>query len=410
MVSLEDLVPDILFLMLLKAESMEILWAFIRASPRMYRIFQHKRDVILTTVIAREINYGIMVDAHSALSSSRFKPRGLSKRQAVDWLAEYQADMTGNAILSASSQEPDALQLWWIHRDVKFFAELFVNDRLHIVTGGVNILNSTEPVVQQDYGLGQLSITEKTRIYRAIYRYAIYGNLFYFDSDRPGTAERGLIYAQEQSHSFLTLFPAWQVEELSCINDFIRDKILKKWQEIEDGLHALLKDDLSSWDPDQEDQYNSCWEREYFFSHSVKVNYHEDWQRYLATLSLSELREIFTVEPEALLQIVKKHASHYPHDFLTEALNESPYHATFITPKYKVHEQAPESGIMVQFYEDVIDQPNEGWLWAHGYKPCELYTESIGEFPIGEGLRRVGYVFWDSRRLRDSGILQKELV
>jgi hypothetical protein len=410
MASIEDLVPDILFLMLLKAESMEILWLFIRSSPLMYRIFKYKRDVILAIVIVREIGYGIMFDAHSALNSSRFKPRGLSKTKALDWLAEYQAGMTSNTILSGSSQRPDVLPLWLMHRDVKFFAELFVSDRLHTMTGGANILNSTEPDVQREYGLDQLSTTEKTRIYRAIYRYAIYGNLFCFDHGRQGTVKRDLLRAQEQSHFFLTLFPAWQVEELSCINDFIRDNIVKKWQENKDGFCALFKDDLSIWDLDREHRCNSRWETEYFISHSAKVNCHENWQRYLATLSLSELREIFTAKPEALLQVARKYANHYPHDFLTEALNEDPYHATFITPKYEEHEQGLKSGIKVQFREDAIDKPNEGWLWARGYEQCELYTESISVFPNEEGLRRFGYVFWDSHRLSDSGILKKESV
>ena len=83
-----------------------------------------------------------------------------------------------------------------------------------------------------------------------------------------------LPYAQDQSHSFLTLFPAWQVEELSCINDFIRDKILQKWQEVEDSFHALLMRDLASWDLDP---WNSRWKVDNIFSRQVKLNYHKNW-------------------------------------------------------------------------------------------------------------------------------------
>jgi hypothetical protein len=85
------------------------------------------------------------------------------------------------------------------------------------------------------------SNTEKMRIYRSIYRYVIYGNLFYLDHRRPGVVKVYLPSGQNQSHSFLTLFPAWQGEELSCVNDFIQDKILEKWQEVEDNFYAFSR-------------------------------------------------------------------------------------------------------------------------------------------------------------------------
>jgi len=104
------------------------------------------------------------------------------------------------------------------------------------------------------------------------------------------------------------------------------------------------------------------------------------------------------------------HAHHLTNDFLTEALNEEPYDSAFFTPKLKGYEQAIASGVKMQFQRDSIRSPNHAWLWAHGYQPCELYVEASRGFPVGEGLRRFGYVFWDSKRLQASKILEKELV
>jgi hypothetical protein len=376
----------------------------------MYSVFCSQRDVILSTVITHEIGHDILYDAQSALRSSRFNPRGLLKPQTLEWITTYQVKMNSEHSLSGRSLGLDALPLWRMHQDVKFLADLFVRERLQIIIArGFEVLENTEPAIQRYYGPEYLSSTEKMRIYRSIYRYMIYGNLFYFDQRRPGVVKMYLPYAQDQSHSFLTLFPAWQVEELSCVNDFIHDKVLEKWQEVEDNFYALLAADSSSWDINREDPWNSRWEDD-FFSHSIKVNYHEEWQRYLATVSLSDLRDIFTSKDDELLQVVQKHTHRLPHDFLTEALDEDPYHSALITPEYEVHEQALASGATVQFQGDVIDQPNEGWLWSHGYQPCELYVQSTREFPIGEGLRRFEYVFWDSNRLRGSGLIQKKSV
>jgi len=81
-----------------------------------------------------------------------------------------------------------------------------------------------------------------------------------------------------------------------------------------------------------------------------------------------------------------------------------------MTSKYEENELALASGVKVQFYRDDINRANEAWLWSHNYQPCELYVQNTSMFPIGQGLRRFGYVFWDSSRLQTSGLLQRELV
>jgi len=111
-----------------------------------------------------------------------------------------------------------------------------------------------------------------------------------------------------------------------------------------------------------------------------------------------------------LLQNVQKHLFHLPHDFLSEALDEDPYHSALITTELRELEQALANGVKFQFRGDAIDKPNVAWLWAHEYQPCDQYVQSRWEYAMGEGLRRFGYLFWDSKRMHESGILQKELV
>ncbi|RFU36329.1 hypothetical protein B7463_g69, partial [Scytalidium lignicola] len=129
---------------------------------------------------------------------------------------------------------------------------------------------------------------------------------------------------------------------------------------------------------------------------------------YRSIYRISDLREIFTAQGDVLQQLVEKYARHFPSDFLTEALDEEPYHSTFITPEYEEYEQAILSDAKVRFQGDAIAGPNQAWLWAHRYQPCELYVQGTSDFPIGDCLRRFGYVFWDSDRLQRSGILQKD--
>jgi hypothetical protein len=404
MVYLEDLVPDVLFLMLLNAPSTNILWGFIRSSQRMYSVFRDQRELILSAVITREIGHGMLGEAQSALRLSQFQNG--QKPSALEWIATYEVEM--NKKTDAPEMLSKLLLLLRRHHDVKFMARLMVHDMLPIVSRGVidTFEHSNSSLIQKT--LEDLSYTERTRIYRGFYRLMIYGSLFRYDQSMPEDLPADQLDALDQSHSFLKLFPAWQVEELSCVNDFIHDKIKEKWREAEDRFYNLLKDDPSSWDVEREDPWGSRWEIDPFFSHSAKVNGHTEWQEYLATLTISDLREIFTAVDDDLMHVLKNHLYRTAEPFLTEALDEIPYHSSFITPEYKEHKQALASGVKAPFLGDCIDKPNEGWLWAHQYKSCELYVSSTRGSTIGEGLRRFGYVFWDSTRLHRVGILQMQ--
>jgi hypothetical protein len=126
----------------------------------------------------------------------------------------------------------------------------------------------------------------------------IYGNVFYFDDNRnskkPKVSRTWPIYGTDQSHMFLNLFPAWQVEELSCIKDFILDKILEKWNEVEDNFYNAIAADPSSWDTERP-LHERRWDNDIFFSRSMKT-WHKGWQEYLAVLPVSDWREIFAAD------------------------------------------------------------------------------------------------------------------
>ena len=246
MASLENLGSDVIFLLLNKAPNINILWGFIRASPRMFSVFCTYRDIILSTVIAHDIGHSILVDAQAALHSSRFTPRGLPESECLKWIAKYQYQLLNKSSVSGLNSVSDAINVWQIHRDVKFLARLFVQEKLHLLSGFEGLQN-TERSTQRDYTLEDLSESEKLRPFRSIYRYAIYSDLFFFDIERPGIKKISRLGAYDQAHSFLVLFPAWQVEELSCINDFIHDNILQKWQEVEDTVFTTIARDPSSW-------------------------------------------------------------------------------------------------------------------------------------------------------------------
>lgn len=113
------------------------------------------------------------------------------------------------------------LTLWKMHQDVKFLANMFVNERLPILNQMRLTVEREIPISQDKINLENLSNLERMKIFRSIYRYTIYGDLFYVDQSKTRAERKDIALAQDQSHSFLNMFPTWEVEELSCINDMI---------------------------------------------------------------------------------------------------------------------------------------------------------------------------------------------
>lgn len=99
-------------------------------------------------------------------------------------------------------------------------AELFFNDR-HPILCGLGLLTSKYT------SFDHFSNTEKMRILRGICRYTIYGDIFW-DEDRFDAHKYSFISAYDQSHIFITSLPAYEIEELSTINEFIAKKIMQK--------------------------------------------------------------------------------------------------------------------------------------------------------------------------------------
>ena len=132
---LDDLVPDVLYLILVNTFSVQMLWNFIRSSPRILEVFCTHRDTILSIAIAREVGNELLGNAHCALQTSRFVHRGgLSKLEVQEWITTYRADLENQASHSSIPSISDALPLWRIHRDVKFLANIYVREILPIVT------------------------------------------------------------------------------------------------------------------------------------------------------------------------------------------------------------------------------------------------------------------------------------
>jgi hypothetical protein len=159
-----------------------------------------------------------------------------------------------------------------MHRDVQFFTNLCVRERLYLVACGLGDLEKSVAESKPDCTLESISYTERIRLYRILIDMQLTATCFSMTAQSRRKKRSGPISSCEQFHIFLCRLPAWQFEELSFENDYINDKILQKWQETEDNLYAaLITDDMSDWEVDQKPS-ESRWESELVFCTQPKSN------------------------------------------------------------------------------------------------------------------------------------------
>ncbi|EPE31139.1 hypothetical protein GLAREA_04106 [Glarea lozoyensis ATCC 20868] len=396
-----NLPVEVLVLVLKEISDVGSLWSFIRTSSHIYRIFQEQQASILPLVISREVGPQLMGEALAALRSSRLvsydEPqgnnswiprRGPSKSEAFAWIMEYENVINREDVPPPSTE--DTLSLWDLHKDVKFLADLYVGEALDIFDQAYIGQKPRDAKIR--YTLNDLSHIEQQRLFRPIYRVVIFRNLFGPYAD-PASDE-------EQSEYFLCRFPSWQVEEISCVNDFIRDEILRKWHELEDYVFQRVSAGMGLQDAAE---FVDGWERE-FFSQDRKQVYFQGQQ----AVSIKCLRRLFEAKDNVLEALVRQFEP--PDDLgcslLEDALLVDPAHFPvelegddFRGDAYMDY----RAGDAPWFTKEDFSSFNIFWQWSNQCDPrIGIYYDSTSAYPDKspdlEGFRRVGYVFWDQVR------------
>ncbi|KAG0650785.1 hypothetical protein D0Z07_2215 [Hyphodiscus hymeniophilus] len=290
--SLDQLPAELKASILYSAPNILVLQTLVRSSPLYHKVYLDERKAILSTVLLRDMGAQVLSDALAVYKASQIGFDGY-----VSW-----KEITGKGIEC----------------------------------------------------LGSLSSSEKRRIYRALYRFELFRVLFTepFDIQLPPKS-RSCFDAMDQSLLFLSIFKAWEVEEIACIRDYI----IRRHQEI-------LREssfELSKLCPkkDLQDEY---------------------WQKqntgYLMSLGLQFLCRLLNVSSAVQKASIFDGNIFCDREFLTEALEEDPYDWVYPTDTYT----AAENGDELLFEDDsLVGGPNAAWPWATHQKVYVLYFEEHKE-------------------------------
>ena len=413
--NLERLPPELQTAILLYLPSTESLYNLIRASPRFHKVFNISKEVVLSQMVYTVVGLEALPDALAAVTGPRGTPRGLGLtylEKIIDIQTGYRVSIDKMECLPIST----SLDLLRLEKSIKYHMARFTRyaqSNLSTCSQSVRPNNQLAVVcVRRD----PLARTEEVRIRRAFYRVDLYCYLFH-SSDRRSNNERHHVQipTKHQEAVFLAKIPPWEVEEMACVWHYLRHELEKAFDDVEDyfvdnafrgtpleaaAAVATLKNDRKEVDweiysshkfydkpgtiPGHMDKLFPEGAYDFFRSISKRVT-HDRHIEYLASMGLAFLRSLFEAKIEQQKETILNINPRQIPKFLTSALS---VYGTKATERY----DAWDTGWYDEDGDENCEAPNEGFKWAMAFSPT---------YPCRHrgGIRSLGLVFWDTRRL-----------
>lgn len=212
--SLEQLPVELQQLILSHAPTLSSLSALVHASPQLHRVYVENRTPILRSVLAQVLD-GMLVDALGAYhSGNEFFQRVREESLLWAFIEEYESKYTTTATdwMAALSSE-EIIHLHHFHTSI---IEPLTDRYVSWALASLPIPSTNEQTRKQP-----LSNTERCRIQRAMYRLQVFCNVC--SSLRGGYSSREMIEKDVNRLRVLSIFPAWEIEEILCFHRFAED-------------------------------------------------------------------------------------------------------------------------------------------------------------------------------------------
>ena len=407
---------------ILKHCTTKALRGLIGASPRYYQVFLASRTSILSEHTKNIISMEALSTALIASSKSRDAPIGLSFHDVEKSLTVFNETQKLLKPIYIKGRIPvsKSVRLIKLNNAVIYHMKGFADCTLENLFACSKSISPRLPAtgIIQD----SISETENIRLQRAFYRVDLFCYVFH-SSDKFNEITHKQIASKAQEAQFLSQLPPWEVEEIACVWHYLRKRLENLFDRLEDnfvktaleGGHLGVKnvlaledrealfqeahDDSKKFYASQESVNISYMDGRFFrggandfFRNQAKRFSHDKQIEYLASMGLAFLHRLFDADPKQQLQIVLQNTCRRSEvKFLSTALN------VYCNKAAQRHAEWDDD-------DSTLDEyllPNRGFQWARTALDTSYPCRHKG------GLRSLGYVFWDSSRLR--GILgQKE--
>lgn len=211
---LEILPVEIHGMIFLELPTLQDLRSLVRASPRLHASYVHSRSVLLGRFLNLFLGH-VWFDAHYChISRAAEFQKKRTSTLIWDSFSEYQQRLASPSTLFIQQQPLEDVVAM-----VRFHAEVIEPIAQKYAAWALAAIHPTRDATHPSM---TPSTTEMLRIYRGLYRLQIYCNLCGY-VPRRSYSTRGL-GSPLDSTVLLSHFPAWQVEEILCVQDFVKEK------------------------------------------------------------------------------------------------------------------------------------------------------------------------------------------
>ena len=410
--ALEALSPELQQKILLHLESLDTLYALIRASPRLLQVFRLNREKTLSTIALEQFHPAVQSEAIAVARLAHLQHQSQqdsqSKRDtAVELCHSFPLEI--DSWCESNSLGPVVIHLCKLERLIRFFLVDYVRNTLPILdqlgqSQDLDVLPVYPPCSQASRP--QLSSTETGRLQRAFCRIELYRRLFSRCSHEvPDGIHNCLrdppLGPAEQATLFLRDLPAFQITELGCIRDYLFRRLRGICDDLEnEAVRTLPLKAMTFRRHDEAARWRSPL---YVFTTQAQHQQSEHLE-HLISLGLPYIKQIIESNGDKqrdlfLHYIYGSVLCHFERDFISKALEGLGRNPAFrdyvLTDRKKDFTPACD--------ENGYSEHPQGWLWGHYHRQPYFICDRVHK-----GLRDWGYVFWDYDRLQDSGILRRE--
>lgn len=225
--SLESLPAELRLRILANIPNLESLGSLIHASPVYFAQYRLDRETLLSCFLEPDLDGEVLIDAIAAFNSqpSNIGPLTQPNSNVTDFLDLYgwwRYTHSPIAMLKSISLA-DLRWITWNHTStVRPLASRLANMTLRRLISCVTHVERWERGTSEEnqssihaiVSLDDMSRTERTRIFRALYRFQIFCNLF-------GGKQYQSFTTEEIPQIFFCQFDAWEVEEMNCFSECI---------------------------------------------------------------------------------------------------------------------------------------------------------------------------------------------
>lgn len=387
--SLESLPLEVQQMILFQSNSMDDLEAMVEASKTYYQASHAHRELIMTTVICRELSEhdADPRDALAAIwSETRIEPVEQDhKERVIAFLDPYRR-----------ADEKNFLEFYYPIRLDEYFSLVILIERADTITA--DFLKSVETA---DGKRIILTESERRRFRRAIFRWQTFCNVFQgYPRESNGFnrnwEDGNVISASERVSLFLAELAPWECEELFIITDHAWRRYTSFFIELSEVPWAQDVQMDVEWSGLPSRPYSRDFE-------DLSIDDRVDW---LLTLGPERLYDFLTADDfdTSKSDWLMENNARTEWSILQVLIMGEPFHARYPTSQ----NQAWASQQKMDFEGDLGSKPNFGWVIANGMR----YTVNWGLDLVAHGpLQKQGYVMWDEDRIKEKTLVHlKDLL